>query len=103
MEFPFELDFLHVDNRNGLSCWDQDFEKVIPVLKWRSHFCQVVNMMGSLSAKAQNLLRSLTTSAGLLHSNQRLYIFSPSKQSISAILKVGKKKLFVHVKLHQVC
>ena len=96
MEFNFDLEFLWYAE-NGLSIWDGEYESVLSKFDWMKCFIHVVDVMGALSAKAQNLPRVITSATSLLHSNQRLYIFAPTKRKISGILKVGTKKLFIHV------
>ena len=98
MEFNFDLEFLWYTD-NGLSIWDGEYESVLSKFDWMQRFVQVVDVMGALSSKAQNLSRVITTAPSILHSSQRLYIFAPTKRKVSGILKVGSKKLFIHVSM----
>ncbi len=54
----------------------------------------VVNEMGNRSAKAQGLGAVITTLEKILSTDQKLYVHR-SEKSVSGILKVGKKKLFI--------
>ena len=65
----------------------------------RSPLCDIVDLMGAASAKAQGLGAVITTADKLKASDHRVYLIADrASRSALGLIKVGVKKLFIRVR-----
>ena len=97
MQFNFDCEQCLDCDRNGFSVLEGSCQnRIIP--GYRIYVKEILDKMGQLSAKAQNLESAITTTSRFFPSNHRLFI-KADKNRIYGYLKVGPKKLFLRDRL----
>ena len=97
MQFNFDCEQCLDCDRNGFSVLEGSCQnRIIP--GYRIYVKEILDKMGQLSAKAQNLESAITTTSRFFPSNHRLFI-KADKNRVYGYLKVGPKKLFLRDRL----
>ena len=97
MQFNFDCEQCLDCDRNGFSVLEGSCQnRIIP--GYRIYVKEILDKMGQLSAKAQNLESTITTTSRFFPSNHRLFI-KADKNRVYGYLKVGPKKLFLRDRL----
>ena len=91
MEFNFNCEELLSSDKEGFAILTTDEPKSINA---KQNINQILDIMGTASAKAQGLKAIITTPVKFYSSNHRAY-FKVEKNLIIGFLKVGTKKLFI--------
>lgn len=98
MEFPFALTGLPVEGE-PVSMWDR--QRIAGLTReGQGRLGEVLQTLGLLSAKAQNIPSSVTSLERILASDQRVYLVAIRPSSTRTVviggIKAGKRKLFLH-------
>ena len=97
MQFNFDCEQCLDCDRNGFSVLEGSCQnRIIP--GYRIYVKEILDKMGQLSAKAQNLESAITTTSRFFPSNHRLFI-KADKNRVFGYIKVGPKKLFLRDRL----
>ena len=97
MEFNFDCEQCLDCDRNGFSVLEGSCQnRIIP--GYRLYVKEILDRMGQLSAKSQNLQAVVTSTAQFFPSNYRLFIKAEGNR-VYGYLKIGPKKLFLRDKL----
>ena len=93
MEFNFDCEQCLDCDRNGFSVLEGSCQnRIIP--GYRLYVKEILDRMGQLSAKSQNLQTVVTSTAQFFPSNYRLFIKAEGNR-VYGYLKIGPKKLFL--------
>ena len=93
MEFNFDCEEILVCDRNGFSILEgASHNKIVP--GYKAYIKEILDKMGELSSKSQNLLVNITTTNKFFPSDQCL-IIKANKNKVLGYIKVGPKKLFL--------
>ena len=93
MEFNFDCEEILVCDRNGFSILEGScHNKIVP--GYKAYIKEILDKMGELSSKSQNLLVNVTTTNKFFPSDHCL-IIKAEKNKVLGYIKVGPKKLFL--------
>ena len=93
MEFNFDCEEILVCDKNGFSILEgAHHNKIEP--GYKAYIREILDKMGELSSKSQNLLVNITTTNRFFPSDQCL-IIKANKNKVLGYIKVGPKKLFL--------
>ena len=97
MIFNFDCEHALDCDRNGISILEGDCQnRIIP--GYLIYVKEILDKMGQLSARAQNLESVITSTSRFFPSNHRLFL-KANKNMVLGYIKVGPKKLFVRDRL----
>ena len=97
MQFNFDCEEALDCDQNGISVLEGSCQnRIIP--GYRLYVKEILDRMGQLSAKAQNLQNVITSTSRFFPSSHRLFI-KADKNKVYGYLKVGPKKLFLRDRL----
>ena len=97
MIFNFDCEHALDCDRNGISILEGDCQnRIIP--GYLLYVKEILDKMGQLSARAQNLENVITSTSRFFPSNHRLFL-KANKNRVYGYVKVGPKKLFVRDRL----
>lgn len=111
MEFPFNSEKVLGTDAEGFAVMDgpkgiqqslganRAAVKAMPEIQ--SHMHDIIDKIGTASAKAQGLPAVITTSSRLFTSDNRLYLKAEGTKVIG-LLKVGRKNLFIRNEMGQI-
>jgi len=107
MEFPFSLSFLkgsilkgNNDANDTICVIDGQFARTLSSEHLKS-YARVIDEMGQASCKAQDLSKPVTAAHLLIGSAHSIFLLHDGQHTAKGILKIGKKKLFIHGLHHQ--
>ena len=93
MKFNFDCEQALDCDENGFAVLEGSYQnKIIP--GYRLYVKEILDRMGELSSKSQNLQTTITNTSRFFPSDQRLYI-KANKNIVYGYIKVGLKKLFI--------
>ena len=93
MEFNFDCEEILVCDRNGFSILEGScHNKIVP--GYKAYIKEILDKMGELSSKSQNLLVNVTTTNRFFPSDHTL-IIKADKNKVLGYIKVGPKRLFL--------
>ena len=93
MEFNFDCEEILVCDRNGFSILEGScYNKIVP--GYKAYIKEILDKMGELSSKSQNLLVNVTTTNRFFPSDHTL-IIKADKNKVLGYIKVGPKRLFL--------
>ena len=93
MKFNFDCEEILVCDRNGFSILEGACHNKIPP-GYKEYIKEILDKMGELSSKSQNLLVNVTTTNRFFPSDQTL-IIKADKNKVLGYVKVGPKRLFL--------
>ena len=93
MKFNFDCEEILVCDRNGFSILEGACHNKIPP-GYKEYIKEILDKMGELSSKSQNLLVNVTTTNRFFPSDQTL-IIKTDKNKVLGYVKVGPKRLFL--------
>ena len=97
MQFNFDCEQCLDCDRNGFSVLEGSCQnRIIP--GYRLYVKEILDKMGQLSAKAQNLPTVITSTGQFFPSNYRLFIKAEGNR-VFGYIKIGPKKLFLRDRL----
>ena len=97
MLFNFDCEQALDCDQNGISILEGSCQnRIIP--GYRLHVKEILDKMGQLSSKSQNLQTTITSTSRFFPSNHRLFIMA-DKNRVLGYIKVGPKKLFLRDRL----
>ena len=97
MQFNFNCEQCLDCDENGFSILEGSCQnRIIP--GYRIYVKEILDKMGELSARAQNLPSIITSTSRFFPSNHRLFI-KADKNKVLGYIKIGPKKLFLRDKL----
>ena len=97
MQFNFDCEEALDCDQNGISVLEGSCQnRIIP--GYRLYVKEILDRMGQLSAKAQNLQSIITSTSRFFPSSHRLFI-KADKNKVYGYLKIGPKKLFLRDRL----
>ena len=93
MKFNFDCEEILVCDQNGFSVLEGAcHNKIYP--GYKAYIKEILDKMGELSSKSQNLLVNITTTSKFFPSDQCL-IIKADKNKVLGYIKVGPKRLFL--------
>ena len=93
MQFKFDCEEILDCDKNGFSILEGAcYNKIAP--GYKAYIKEILDKMGELSSKSQNLLVNITTTNKFFPSDQCL-IIKADKNKVLGYIKVGPKKLFL--------
>ena len=97
MQFNFDCEQALDCDQNGFSILEGSCQnRIVP--GYRLYVKEIIDKMGQLSSKSQNLQTTITTTSRFFPSSHRLFI-KADKNRVLGYIKVGPKKLFLRDKL----
>ena len=97
MEFKFDCEDILDCDKNGYSIIEgAQQNKIIP--GYKIYISEILDKMGELSSKSQNLLYNITTTNRFFPSDHCL-IIKAEKNKVLGYIKIGPKKLFLRDKM----
>ena len=93
MEFNFNCEDILDCDRNGYSILEGSHQNMI-IPGYKVYIREILDKMGELSSKSQNLLVNITTTNKFFPSDQCI-IIKAEKNKVLGYIKIGPKKLFL--------